>query len=151
MMGCGANMSAQTAAKALYVELGGPGIASINYDMRFSKSEKGFGGRVGIGGFSIGTKEERGTVIFVPLAINYIMTKDDRKYFELGAGITPVILKETSSNNNENIRSSFGHVNFAYRYQPKEGGVFFRAAITPIFSKSFFWPYYGGLSIGYKF
>jgi len=151
MMSCGATTSAQTAAKAIYFELGGPGIASINYDMRFSKSEKGLGGRVGIGGFSIGSREERGTAIFVPLAINYIMTKDDRKYFELGAGITPVILKETFSDDNENFRSSFGHVNFAYRYQPKEGGLFFRAAITPVFSKHFFWPYYGGLSIGYKF
>ena len=96
-------------------------------------------------------RNERGTAIFVPLAINYIMTKDDRKYFELEAGITPVFLKETFSNNNENFRSIFGHVNFAYRYQPKEGGLFFRAAITPVFSNHFFWPYYAGLPIGYKF
>jgi hypothetical protein len=36
--------SAQTAAKCIYVELDGPGIASLNFDTRFSKSEKGLGG-----------------------------------------------------------------------------------------------------------
>ena len=46
--------TAQGPAKAIFFELGGPGLASINYDMRFSKSEKGLGARAGVGGFSIG-------------------------------------------------------------------------------------------------
>ena len=42
---------AQKATKAAYVELGGPGLASINYDMRFMSKNDGLGFRVGIGGF----------------------------------------------------------------------------------------------------
>ncbi len=146
-----ATARAQSPAKAVFFELGGPGLASINYDMRFSKSEKGLGARAGVGGFSIGSRDERGTAVFIPLAVNYIMSKDERNYFELGAGITPVLLKESFSDEKESFRSSFGHIDIAYRLQPKNGGFFFRAAITPVFSKSFFWPYYGGLSVGYKF
>lgn len=142
---------AQTIAKAIYFELGGPGLASFNYDMRFSKSDKGLGARVGLGGFSIGSSNERGTAIFIPLALNYIISKDNRNYLELGAGITPVILKETNSDESESFKSSFGHVNIGYRLQPKNGGLLFRASITPVFGKNFLWPYYGGVSIGYKF
>lgn len=142
---------AQGPAKAIFLELGGPGLASINYDMRFSNSEKGFGGRAGMGGFSIGRGDERGTAIFIPLAVNYIMSKNERDYFELGAGITPVILREVFSEEGKTFSRTFGHLDLAYRLQPKAGGLFFRTAITPIFSRSFFWPYYAGFSLGYKF
>src|SRR5687768_15365741 len=74
-------------AKSVFFELGGPGLASINFDTRFSKGEAGFGGRVGIGGFSV---DEEG-LVFVPIGLNYIVGKDNRNYFELGAGVTPVI------------------------------------------------------------
>jgi hypothetical protein len=144
----------QTApAKAVYFEIGGPGLASINYDMRFTKSEDGIGGRIGMGGFSIGTSGDRTTALFIPIGINYIKSKNGKNYFELGAGVTPVIIKETSSftSTSDNFNSTFGHLNIGYRLQPKEGGFFFRAAINPVFGKGFFWPYYGGLAFGYKF
>ena len=41
---------AQQAAKAVYVELGGAGLASVNYDTRLMKKEDGIGFRVGLGG-----------------------------------------------------------------------------------------------------
>lgn len=138
-------------AKAVYFELGGPGIASINYDMRFTKSESGIGGRIGFGGFSIGSGTERTTAVFIPVGINYLMSKDQKNYFEVGGGITPVIINDTYSGNNDNFTSTFGHLNIGYRLQPKEGGFFFRIAVNPIFSKDFFWPYYGGVAFGYKF
>ena len=34
---------AQKAAKSAYVELGGAGLASVNYDMRLMKKEDGIG------------------------------------------------------------------------------------------------------------
>lgn len=142
---------AASPAKAVYFELGGPGIASLNYDMRFTKSESGIGGRIGFGGFSIGSNTERTTAIFIPVGINYIMGKDEKNYFEIGGGITPVLISDTYSGTSDNFRSTFGHLNIGYRMQPKDGGFFFRAAINPVFAKNFFWPYYGGLSFGYKF
>ncbi len=45
--------NAQNAAKTVYAEIGGPGLASANFDMRFKKQEDGLGFRVGVGGFSI--------------------------------------------------------------------------------------------------
>lgn len=61
-------------AKSIYFELGGPGLASINFDTRFTKTEKGIGGRIGVGGFSIdGTG-----VVFVPVGVNYLLGKDSK-------------------------------------------------------------------------
>jgi hypothetical protein len=145
----------QAPAKVAYFELGGPGFASLNYDMRFTKSEKGIGGRVGIGGFSIGSEGDRSTAIFVPLGINYMLGKDDKHYFELGGGVTIVKTKDTydygSGSTTDKFSTTFGHLNFGYRLQPADGGFFFRATLNPLFGKGFFLPVYGGVSFGYKF
>jgi hypothetical protein len=144
---------AQSPAKAVFVELGGPGLASVNYDMRFTGKEDGIGGRVGIGGFSI----DNTTALFVPVGVNYLIGKDQKNYFELGVGFTYVSLKDkyqdpyNGTSNSDVFNGSFGHLNFGYRLQPAKGGFFFRAAITPIFGNGVFFPYYGGVSFGYKF
>lgn len=135
----------QKAATSVYFEIGGPGVASFNVDTRFSKKESGIGGRLGIGGFSI---DGEGAV-FVPIGLNYLLGKDNKNYFEIGAGVTPVFV--TGSDTDSDLSSSFGHVLFGYRLQPKNGGFTLRAFISPIFGEGFFWSYYGGLSLGYKF
>jgi len=140
----------QQPARAIFFELGGPGIASFNFDTRFSKKEDGIGGRIGFGGFSI----EGSGAIFVPAGINYLIGKDGRHYFELGAGVTPVFTFDNYDDpydDDDNFSTTFGHLNFGYRLQPKDGGFFFLAAINPVFGKGFFIPYYGGVSFGYKF
>jgi hypothetical protein len=133
---------AYSQAKSIYAELGGPGLASINFDTRFSKKEDGLGGRIGIGGLSI---DGEGAV-FVPIGLNYILGKDSRNYFEMGAGVTPVI-----GTGSGDFAETFGHILFGYRMQPKDGGFTFRAFINPVFGNGFFVPYYGGVSFGYKF
>jgi hypothetical protein len=133
---------AYSQAKSIYAELGGPGLASINFDTRFSKKEDGLGGRIGIGGLSI---DGEGAV-FVPIGLNYILGKDSRNYFEMGAGVTPVI-----GTGSGDFAETFGHILFGYRMQPKDGGFTFRAFINPVFGSGFFVPYYGGVSFGYKF
>ena len=133
-------------AKSVYFELLGPGLASFNFDTRFTKSEGGIGGRVGIGGFSIDGE----SMVFLPLGINYLLSKDQRNYFEVGGGITPVITS-VEADNGQNFRTTFGHLLFGYRLQPANGGFSFRAFVNPVFGKGFFVPYYAGLSFGYKF
>jgi len=133
-------------AQAAYFELGGPGLASFNFDTRFSKREDGFGGRIGFGGFSIGGAG----AVFIPIGLNYLIGKDGKNYFELGGGVTPV-LGFNNTSGSDAFSTTFGHLNFGYRMQPKDGGFFFRAAINPVFGKGFFWPYYGGVAFGYKF
>lgn len=139
-------LQAQNAAKVVYAEVGGPGIASLNFDMRFANKEDGWGFRAGIGGFSI----DNAGITIIPVGINYITSKDKKNYFELGAGISLIGGSNNSSSSNI-FSNSFGHFNIGYRLQPANGGYFFRATITPIFGNGFFWPYYGGVSFGYKF
>lgn len=134
-------------AKSMYFELGGPGLASINFDTRFGPNEGGFGGRVGIGGFSI----DGAGAIFIPVGINYLLGNDNKNYFEIGGGVTPVFGTGDLSGDGDNFSSTFGHVTFGYRMQPKNGGFTFRAFISPVFGNGFFVPYYGGVSFGYKF
>ena len=138
---------AQTAAKSVYFELGGAGLASINYDMRLQKKDGGLGFKVGVGGFSI----DGVGALLVPIGLNYLISKDERNYFEVGAGVTIVSITETYNNESDNFSTTFGHAYFGYRLQPKNGGFIFRAGITPIFRENFFFPYWAGISLGYKF
>lgn len=143
---CAATAGAQ-AAKSVYVELGGPGLASFNFDTRFTNREDGIGGRVGFGGFSIG-----GTgAIFLPIGMNYLIGKDSKNYFEVGAGVTPVFLSGLLEDEDGPFSTTFGHLTFGYRMQPLRGGFTFRAFVSPVFGKGAFIPYYGGVSFGYKF
>ena len=141
--------NAQTAAKSVYVELGGPGVASVNFDTRFSKSESGLGGRIGIGGF----KAEDIGLLTIPVGLNYLLGKDHKNYFEIGAGFTYVHASVSAEGAEEDgtFDESFGHLTFGYRLQPANGGFTFRAAIVPVFNKTGFIPYYAGISFGYKF
>lgn len=137
-------------AKSVYVELGGPGITSANFDTRFTKSEGGIGGRVGIGYFKI----DEVSLLTVPVGVNYLLSKNGRNYFEVGAGATYVRVKESygsSLGSDDIFNGSFGHLHFGYRLQPQEGGFIFRAGVTPIFGNGGFIPYYFSLAFGYKF
>lgn len=137
------------AAKSIYVELGGPGLASFNFDTRFGNREDGFGGRIGVGGFSIKSDGESAGIVFIPIGVNYLLGKDGKNYFELGGGVTPVIA--SSSTSDDNFTSTYGHILFGYRMQPQNGGFTFRAFVSPVFGSFGFIPYYGGVSFGYKF
>ena len=137
--------SAQSSAKVVYAELGGPGLLSINYDMRFGKKADGFGFRAGFGGWSI--KESK--LILLPLGVNYITSKNERDFFEVGAGTT--IVSNSAEGNEGPFKSSFGFLSIGYRKQPIDGGYFFKAALVPVFGKGFFWPYYAGVGFGYAF
>jgi len=136
-------------AQSLFFELGGPGLASINFDTRFTGKTDGLGGRAGVGGFSVRSGTERAGVVFIPLGVNYLLGKDNKNYFEIGGGVTPVIASSSSADSD--FTSTFGHVTFGYRMQPANGGFTFRAFISPVFGSGYFIPYFGGVSFGYKF
>ncbi len=136
----------QSAAKAAYVEIGGPGLASANFDMRFSKIQNGGGFRVGAGAFSINGI----SAVTVPVGLNYLIGKKSN-FFEVGAGYTFVNLNSTSKSTTKNFNESFGNITIGYRYAPAKKGFFFKAELTPVFSGNFFLPYFAGLGFGYKF
>ncbi len=141
------SVDAQKTAKAAYAELGGPGLASINYDMRFKKQEGGFGFRVGVGGFSI---DNQGLLI-IPVGLNYITSKDNKNYFEVGGGVSYIHAGKDFLFNDKAFTSTFGFLTIGYRSAPIRGGFFFKASIDPVFGKGYFYPYYGGIGFGYKF
>lgn len=148
------NANSQGAAKAIFFELGGPGLASINFDTRFAKKEDGIGARLGFSGLSFNFFGDRESVFLFPAGLNYLIGKDNKNYFELGAGITFIASSGSNSNSSDDddlFESTFGHLNFGYRLQPANGGFFFRAAINPIIAENRFFPFYGGISFGYKF
>ena len=153
------NSYAQKNAIAAYVELGGAGIASANFDMRIQKKEDGLGFRVGIGALSVrsdfGSNSDKTTLTTIPLELNYLVGKDQRNYFEMGVGATIISINDRSTGyygtSNDKFRSTFGHLYFGYRLQPKNGGFLFRAGLTPVFGNGFFIPYWAGVSFGYKF
>lgn len=136
---------AQKPGMAVFAELGGGGLASFNFDTRFS-GNAGLGARIGIGGASLNNTG----ITFVPIGINYIVGKNDRNFFEIGAGATIV---SGGNGGSDRFETSYGFIDLGYRLAPADGGFFFRANITPLFSlsNSTFWPFWGGISFGYKF
>ena len=139
---------ATTRAQNIFIELGGQGLTfTANYDSRFTNKRDGIGGRAGIGYFSV----DGDKVTTVPLSLNYLLGKGN-KFFEIGLGATYI---STSGNSeilfNENESNVIGTMSFFYRVQPVDSGFSFRAGLSPVFSKDFFIPYYGGLSLGYTF
>lgn len=136
--------------KALYAEVGGPGLAiSLNYDARFNGERKGWGYRVGAGYFS----DSYGNTVFtVPLQVNYLLTKDENNFLELGAGTT--FLNSTGSNKGktfifDKVTGFAGTVTIGYRYQPADHKLNFRIGFVPIFyDQGIIWA--GGVSVGYN-
>jgi hypothetical protein len=134
--------------QSVYFELFGPGLAAFNFDTRLSGKDSGIGGRIGIGGLSV----DGAGVIYFPVGVNWLLGKDGRHYFEIGAGVTPVLQTgDFEDGDGGNLTNTFGHVLFGYRMQPKDGGYTFRVFVSPVFGNGFFIPYYGGVSFGYAF
>lgn len=149
----------------IYVELGGNGIAfNAMYESRFKKSTDGAGFKAGLGGFT-GSYEK---VFTLPLGINWLLTKDNKHFFELGFGATFLHYEDTynwdwwgGSNDPfpvdvagltiDKMNSVFGHLTMGYRRQPASGGIMWGVAVTPQFNQNGFWPLWFGLKFGYSF
>ncbi len=131
--------------QAIYVEGGAQGILlTFNYDTRFTNATDGIGGRVGVGHFAV----EDFSATTIPVGINYLLGKNG-KYFELGIGATFGNVSFLGEDVDE--FNTTGTMAFGLRLQPEDSGFNFRAVITPIFGDGYFWPYFGGISLGYTF
>ncbi|MFM7645545.1 MAG: hypothetical protein ACKO41_02415 [Sphingomonadales bacterium] len=154
-----------TPRQNVYVELGGNGIAfNVMYERRLQKQSDGVGIKAGIGGFS-GSYEK---VFTVPVGVNWLLTKDNKHFFEAGVGATFLHYQDSydywcpGGNCNpfpvdviglsiENKNSLYGHLTLGYRRQPKNGGITWGAALTPHFNQNGFWPVWLGFKFGYSF
>lgn len=119
-----------TRAKSVYVEYGGPSaIYSVNYDMRFMRSNRGWGLRAGLGILpSQGISN-----VSIPVQVNYLLGKT-RHFFEAGAGATYFHGDRSDSwfGPSEEGSMVFGSLSAGYRYQPLSRGITARAGITGI-------------------
>jgi hypothetical protein len=144
------SVSQPSRAQNVFVELGGQGILiTANYDTRFNKTRNGLGARAGIG-YIAGSGDHFATI---PVSLNYLLGKE-KHFFEVGLGATLVTGSWNDSffsNNTASHSNTIGTMSFAYRVQPVDSGFAFRAGLTPIFTSNFFFPFFGGLSIGYTF
>ncbi len=134
----------------MFVELAGQGLLfTFNGDFRLSASRNNMGLRAGIGFISDGDV----SIVTIPLGVNFLFGKNG-KYFETGLGATFIVGDYGFLDNDAH---SIGTMFFGYRSQPVDGGFNFRAGIAPIFHtgsqyvRSFFFPYYPGVSFGYTF
>jgi hypothetical protein len=137
-------------AKAIYLEVGGAGLAiSGNYDSRFHDERNGWGYRVGLGFFSSGGN----TVFTVPFQINYL-TGEHSMHIEFGAGTT--FLNSTGTNIGtskfefDKVTGFIATATIGFRFQPEHKGLNFRLAFVPILYDEGVVPA-GGVSIGYTF
>ncbi len=167
--------SAQEADKiptqSVYLELGGAGLSySFNYDFRFDKNDlTSWGMRVGASGYSL----ENESLFTFPVQVTRLFGKE-RHFFEVGGGFTVMAFKKSyydyyysgsGSGYYRGVRSEnfhfilpiygspniMGTLSFAYRRIPVNGGVMWRAALTPIFNRNGLWPLFAGISFGYAF
>ena len=173
------NSSAQTSSSKfleaaprqnIYVELGGNGIAfNAMYETRLKKSADGIGFKAGVGGFTSSYEK----VFTLPLGVNWLLTKDNKHFFEMGFGATflhyedkfdwgrpgggwpggsydpyPVDVAGLTIDAKNSV---FGHMTLGYRRQPANGGIMWGVAVTPQFNENGFWPVWFGVKFGYSF
>lgn len=133
-------------SKLVYAELGGPGLISVNYDMRF-KGDKGWGFRAGFGGFVV----DRIGVYGFPLGLNYLIGNNKKHYLEVGAGATPLFSTGLISFGDIDQKQMVAwHALAGYRLQFKNG-INIRATYSPMFGDGLSEFLYGGISLGYRF
>jgi hypothetical protein len=111
----------------VYLEcFGNTGAYSINYEYM---PQETLAGRVGVGYFA----EHDKTVLTIPLMANYLMGETDHR-FELGAGTTIVVIEGDGHYLKQKGAFASPTITAGYRYQPRCGGMLFRAGLTPIFT-----------------
>jgi len=154
--------SAKISSTSFIAEAGGPGIVfSANIDKRFTNSNLGFGGRIGLGFVSADEYRydsvysfdyNQTSALTFPVQLNYIFGKGNSPHtFEVGAGFTYVTKKLEIMNFYDDKQTKvFGTFAFMYRRQPVNGGFSWRAGFTPIFGKNYIQPF-GAVSVGYNF
>lgn len=142
---------------AVFFELLGPGVFySVNYDRRISDHMSLRGGFTtwslhGILLTMLGI--ERLSMTAIPVMVNYITGPMKSSHFEIGAGLMPSFVSGKAFFTEEAASSAtllLGIASIGYRYQRPDGGFFFRAAVTPLFSQHDT-AVSGGLSFGFGF
>ncbi len=149
----------------VYVELGGNGLAFAGvYESRLKKTTDGIGVKFGLGGYT----SDYDKVITVPVGLNWLLTKDNKHFFEMGLGATflhfetkndywswpssqdpyPVNIAGLTVTEKNSV---VGNFTMGYRRQPANGGIMWGVSINPQVNNNGFWPVWFGVKFGYSF
>jgi len=151
---------ARTARNAVYLELGGPGLAySLNYE-RYILNDVSLrmGGSYMVWGTS-GSAGHPAWWLAFPIMLNFLGVYAGSHALDLGGGLVMIYCStDLSSICDDDGLAPKGGLSLGYRFAPADGGFLFRAAITPLFNFStktsekfpFVSPW-GGLSFGAAF
>ena len=114
----------------VYFEALGNGlIYSINYDYGFSDDVVGWGLRLGVGY----TPFSDSNFLTIPCMVNYVIGKE-RHFLEIGAGAV-FFTGDAHFLGDYSYDDSFGAtMNISYRFQPSQGGLFFKGGVAPVLS-----------------
>ncbi len=124
--------------QVFFVELGGPGQLSANYDRRFAKQTDGWGFRGGLGYLNSSDY----SLYSVPIGLNYLAGKKG-KYLEVGLNESLIVVNVTSKYYYNNYVQIFDKkvtdqatipltsLTIGYRSQPVIGGFCFRGGLMP--------------------
>lgn len=151
----------RTQLNSVFLELGGNGgFYSVNYDRRLLWAGGwSLAGRVGTMYYSSASgRAEGGRSVWLaaPLEVSWLRGKGNH-LLEMGLGVTSLYLKypeEESSQGKELRLLPVGRV--GYRFQQREGGMFYKAGFTPMaqfsggrrLGATMFLPWFG-LAVGY--
>jgi len=140
----------ETANNSIYLELGGNAAAySVNYERNF---EREWGLRMGLGAFKLDNRVE----FAVPMMVNKYWGNSTSGYtsnhkLETGLGLVYFTADGKSRIFNDIHRNTLAATaSIGYRYLPKEKGLTFKVAFTPIVTNSYLLPWIG-FSIGTTF
>lgn len=147
--------------KNIFVELLGPSLFGINYDMRLKRGQvNGLGFRIGMGAISVvGTDDVTGEdldveFVSLPIMANYLFGSR-RSFLDVGAGVDILNVKFDGVINNTFIdESGFTPsliLNVGYRFQAINKGLLFKIDWAPWINSSGISPKWLGIGLGYSF
>jgi len=133
------------ANNSIYTELGGTGfLYTLNYDYRINRDWSARLGAMRAGAFGL-------TFTNIPVSASYLLGTNHNLELGLGAMYMGVDLdSQGDSFSGISDDTVAGTATIGYRYQATDGGIIFRAGITPAFGQFGIVPW-GGLSVGYSF
>ncbi len=139
--------------------LGPGGMISFHFESRFSKSNSGFGYKVGLGVAPYGLLEvscNRGGVVTIPFGLNYLVGKKAHlleigvgNVFNFGGG-TKIGCLEIEDSFFESGEGTYLYTLLGYRYQPASKKLSWRVFVSPLFQKDYPVKFWGGAGVSLK-
>lgn len=148
----------RTAPNLLFAEAFGSGLLySVNYERLFDSLHVGVRGGASYFTYSVSSYGKSGNLVLVsfPVVASYYVGWRSHN-LQLGLGATLLytgVATDSQGTEFESERSGLGLAAsgvIGYRYIPRDGGLTFGAAFTPLVRASSFLPW-GGANVGYAF